>query len=984
MSFITKPTAELSFGQQFALLPDSLQSVANGYWQKLDSNIVQLCQTLSDEQQSQIKYCFAMSDFIGESCIYQPEIVRHVFVEGDDNYRTIEQFVALIRALDEIESEADFVSAIRQMRKSLMVKIGVMDVLKQTVIQQSFKHISELSDALILCAYRQAYAQVAKVNGQPLGEDGSPMPLSILAMGKLGGQELNFSSDIDLILCYPAGGQTVGGRKSIDHHSFFMKVAQKLIHFLHHHSGDGFVFRVDMRLRPFGDSGPLVLSYAAMEDYYQAQGRDWERYAMLKSRVIYETPIEDLPAGEPLPCEYRYGEELNALLRPFVYRRYIDFSVIDSLRKMKQMISQESRRKNSQLNIKLGLGGIREVEFIAQVLQLIRGGREKRLQVKPLLLALQLLKAHGDLDQQQYDDLRDNYLILRRCEHYLQLFNDQQTQLLPEDSLNQQRLSSLFGFAQWSDCLAYIHGVMAVINGEFRRVIDDGQDDNAEELTPFEVFWQFIESGGSDDHDQQSLLHWLDDEQRAGLVQHLSRFKADVQKGLIGGRGKEVLDRLIPQLLNGFAQLKETPPTLVRVLNVINKIATRTVYLELLVENDGALRQLVKLCSQSCWIAEQLSYQPILLDELIDPRVLYNPTAVHLYQQTLNEYMMRIPEDDLEQQLESLRHFKLSQQLRIAASDISGVLEVGEVSSHLTAVAEAVVACVVNIAWQQMTARYGEPVNRSFVDKGFGVIAYGKMGGGELGYGSDLDVVFVHDCDSSQPTNGKKAIDSRQFYLKLAQRIVHIFTSRTVSGVLYEMDTRLRPSGNSGLMAININRYGSYLAEEAWTWEHQALVRSRMAYGSEDLIQRFDTIRHEILIKPRDLVALRQDVVDMRAKMRDNLAKDTDVLFDLKQGLGGIADIEFITQFLVLAHSNKYPELTGSCINVALFELFTKHQLLSAEQAKTLTQSYWQLRDAYHRLSLQQQDKLIDSAQMQGVSVSIQQIWHGVLGVVGE
>jgi glutamate-ammonia-ligase adenylyltransferase len=973
-----------SYEQQFNQLPVSLMTVANDYWQKLNSNSPALCQTISAQLQAQIKICFALSDFVAESCVYQSDIVRHVFLTEDPLFCLSEDYPQLIGELDDIAEEADFARAIRQMRKSLMVKIGVADLLKQIPIEQSFKLIAGLSDLLILSAYRRAYYEVAKVNGQPMTEEGQSMPLSILGMGKLGGQELNFSSDIDLIFCYPGTGQTVGGRKCIDHHSFFIKVAQKLINFLDHQSGDGFVFRVDMRLRPFGDSGPLVLSYSAIEDYYQAQGRDWERYAMLKARVIYQTPIENLPKGEPLPVDYVYGEQLQALLRPFVYRRYIDFSVIDSLRKMKQMITVEARRKNTGLNIKLGFGGIREVEFIAQVLQLIRGGREKALQVRPLLSALHQLEVHQALGEQQVEQLTNSYLQLRRCEHYLQVFNDKQTQLMPEDELNQQRLAYLFGFDHFTDCRAYIVEVMEVVHSEFHYLIDDGEPDKSDQPDVFEAFWQFI-----DTHDeitdveliaQQSVFDWLDNDQQGAFIGCLMKFKTDIQKGYIGGRGKEVLDRLIPQLLNGFKQAKEHLPTLERVLEVISKIASRTVYLELLNENDGALKQLVKLCSQSRWVAEQLSHQPILLDELIDPRVLYHPIAVDLYQQTLGEYMMRVPQDDLEQQLEYLRHFKLSHQLRIAAADISGVLAVGEVSSHLTAVAEAIVQNVMTIAWQQMVARYGEPDGGTLLDMGFGIIAYGKMGGSELGYGSDLDVVFVHDCDSSKPTNGKKAIDSRQFYLKLAQRVVHIFTTRTVSGVLYEMDTRLRPSGNSGLMALNINRYGAYLAHEAWTWEHQALVRSRMVYGSPSLKQQFIDIRCQILMKSRDENVLRAEVTNMRIKMRDNLGKGTKVLFDLKQGAGGIADIEFITQFLVLAHSAEHRELTDCCSNVELLELFAQYQIISTEQAQTLLQSYWQLRGIYHQLTLQQQDKLTDSQGVQALTVQIQQIWQAVLG----
>jgi glutamate-ammonia-ligase adenylyltransferase len=954
-----------SFEQQFGQLPAILHDCGDDHWLKFADNAPTLCQNLDKEYLFRAKYCFALSDFVAESCIYLTDVFEHVFVPDGPSYRSLEHYRDLILALDKCTDENKFMISIRQLRKSMMVSIAVTDLLNQQTVQQSFTLLSELSDLLILAANKMATRQIGKVFGSPVGHDGQPMPLVILGMGKLGGEELNFSSDIDLIFCFAHSGQTTGGRKSIEHQLYFTKVAQKLIHYLHHHSGDGFVFRVDMRLRPFGDSGPLVLSFSAMEDYYQEQGRDWERYAMLKSRAIAAGGVE-------------YIEELTRLLRPFVYRRYIDFSVIDSLRNMKLLISGEARRKDTGVNIKLGFGGIREVEFIAQALQLIRGGREKQLQVRPLLLALKRLNEINDLDDNQYEKLSNCYLQLRQCEHYLQQFNDQQTQWLPTDALNQQRLAFLFGHQQWPDCLVYISDVMNTIHQEFIQIIDDDSEEKSQQLSPFEVFWQLLDGNNDEQNNDQSLWSWLDSDEQDLFIKRLSVFKADCLKRSIGGRGREVLDHLIPQLLSDFGQAKEKLPTLERVLTVIGKISSRTAYLELLNENTGALNQLVKLCSQSRWIAEQLSYQPILLDELIDPRVLYHPTAPHLYQVQLNEHMIRVPEDDLEQQLESLRHFKLSQQLHIAAADISGVLSVDKVSYHLTVLAESIMHCVVNIAWKQMAVRYGEPAGRDFTNKGFGVIAYGKMGGIELGYDSDLDVVFVHNCDSKETTNGRKSIDSRQFYLKLAQRIMHIFTSRTVSGILYELDTRIRPQGNSGLLACHINTYDVYLREDAWTWEHQALVRTRMVYGASEQQQQFADIRSSLLKNKRDLTQLKKDVVDMRVKMRDNLARSIDFLFDLKQGLGGIADIEFITQYLVLAHAWQHSELTCHSSNIDLFSLFVKYDIISKAQAKTLGHSYRQLRDIYHRLTLQKEDKLTDNEYARAMSVEIQQIWQVV------
>lgn len=949
-----------SFAATFQQLPESLAHSGNKHWQNLSEKYPEQVAALPQALTLRAKYCFALSDFVAESCCYNAAVFERVVLT--DEVLTLDEVDSRAAALDDIFDDNQYMRELRGLRKLVMAQIAVTDLLKLQSIEQSYALVSQLCDKLILNACNRAYREVSKVFGKPIADNGEPMPLTILGMGKLGGNELNFSSDIDLILCYPHSGETQGGRRSTDNQQFFVKVAQKLIHYLNHNSVDGFVFRVDMRLRPFGDSGPLVMSYSAVEDYYQEQGRDWERYAMLKARIIGEQ-------------DNAYAQELLTLLRPFVYRRYIDFSVIESLRKMKLLISQEARRKDSGVNIKLGLGGIREVEFVAQALQMIRGGREKQLQVRGLLLALSRLNELQALDDEAYEELKACYLTLRTCEHYLQQFNDKQTQWLPSDALNQLRLATLFGKSDWDECLSYIHQVMNRVHQQFKLIIDDEQEEKSESLSPFEIFWQLPDLSNA-----EPLLDYMEQQQKTDMVERIKQFKADCQKRSMGGRGRAVLDTLLPQLLGELLLGKEQLTTVERVLNVIGKISSRTAYLELLNENGGALKQLVKLCAQSRWIAEQLSHQPILLDELIDPRVLYNPIAPYEYRQVLESQMIRVPEDDMEQQLESLRHFKLAQQLHIAAADISRVLSVGEVSTHLTALAEACIECVVNIAWKQMALRYGEPEGRDFYNKGFAVIGYGKLGGTELGYDSDLDVVFVHDCDTLKPTNGAKQIDSRQFYLKLAQRIIHIFTSRTVSGILYDMDTRIRPQGNSGLIACHIKTYEAYLSEEAWTWEHQALVRARMVYGSEALRTQFMTVRNGILCVARDNDKLKHEVVEMRVKMRDNLAKSAGLMFDLKQGLGGIADIEFITQYLVLAYSKDFPQLAQVCANLKLFELFAGFHIITAQQAEVLGHSYRQLRKIGHRLTLQKQDKLTDNEYAHQLSEQIQQIWQQVFG----
>lgn len=954
-------------------LPESLQQTGEDFWLKFVEHDESLAAQANEQVIQRAKHCFALSDFVAESCIYHPAVFERVFLlETEKNIiDKLNYYREAIAQLSELSNEKVFMSQIRQLRRALMVEIACFDLCFEQDIAQSYRLVSEYSDLLIMAAYDFAYGQIGQSFGRPQDINGEDMPMIMLGMGKLGGLELNFSSDIDLICCYSENGYTKGGRKEIEHQLFFTKVTQKMIHYLHHTSADGHVFRVDMRLRPLGDSGPLVMSFAAMENYYQEQGRDWERYAMLKSRVIGY-------------AEHPDGKYITSMLRPFVYRRYIDFSVIDSLRQMKQLIAQEARRKGDggQINIKLGFGGIREVEFSAQALQLIRGGREKQLQVRPLTEALALLLDAGELSNEVHQTLRDNYLILRQCEHYLQQFADKQTQVLPDHDIDQQRLAYLLVQPDFSGVQAFITQVMAQINKAFNGIIAEESEEQSEQLTEFEVFWQVIGTPDASLAHSTAALAWLHQSDRQQFVNRLAQFKQDCQNRAIGGRGRAALDKLIPKLLDDMAQEQAQFATLERVLNIFAKIASRTAYFELLLENSGALDQLVKLCAKSVWIAEQLAIQPVLLDELIDPRILYNPTALDLYETELAEYMMRVPEDDFEQQLEALRHYKLSHQLRIAASDITGAIDLAQVSNHLTALATAVTSTVINIAWKQMAERFGQPPGRNFDNKGIGVIAYGKMGGLELGYDSDLDVVFVHDCQQGGQTDGDRAIDSRQFYLKLCQRIVNIFTSRTISGVLYEIDNRLRPQGNSGLLACHIETYDAYLREEAWTWEHQALVRTRMVCGDERLQQQFNQIRRNVLMLKRDQDKLRTDVVSMRKKMRDNLAKDIEAMFDLKQGLGGIADIEFITQYLVLTHAHEHGELTQECANIDLFELFAQFNIITQPQAEQLTRHYLHLRSIYHELTLQRQDKLADNEGVKQLTTEIQQIWLQVFGEV--
>ncbi len=922
---------------------------------RLPESLYQLGQTrfsnlyAAQPEQDKIINLLALSDFAWSCLQSQPELKEWLLDESELTNRTALPPLSFTD-ISELDDSAAM-AKLRLYREKYWLKVAYLDLCCANPIADSISYISELANQLIDCANKWAFAQVAKVSGTPLDNEGNAIPMLVLGMGKLGGGELNYSSDIDLIFSYPRDVATQGGRRAIEAQVFYTKVAQKLIMALNQTTVNGQVFRVDMRLRPFGESGPLVMSFHAMEDYYQEQGREWERYAMLKSRLI--------------GTENKYWQEFYELLRPFVYRRYIDFSVIESLRKMKQMIAQEVRRKRLTNNIKLGAGGIREVEFVVQALQMVRGGREANLQTQSLLIALKQLVINQVMSNKEADLLTQNYLELRQIEQYLQIFADKQTQTLPDDELNQQRLCYLLNKDDFNQCLSSIEQIMSQVHGEFEQVIGF----ESESVDPCEN--EYISAWELTDVSLicQPNLEWqtaLDD------------FKARLTKAKIGSRGRDILDKLMPLLLKQLTVSQASSDAFMMICQVLNKIISRTAYLELLYENPGALNQLVALCCHSKWIGEHISRYPILLDELIDPQVLYKPTPLSAYKDEIRQYFLRIEQGDLELQMEALRQFKQTHQLRIAAADATGVLSVMKVSDHLTALAEAIVEQAVNIAWHACTARYGQPVNTSEQEKGFAVIAYGKTGGFEVGYDSDLDLVFVHNHDGSSDTDGDKSIDSRQFYLKLAQRLMHLFNTRTASGILYELDTRLRPEGASGLLAINLESYYHYQQTQAWTWEHQALVRSRMIYGQASLNERFAQIRKDVLCQKRDNEKLKMDVVEMREKMRTHLTKGNDELFDLKQDRGGITDIEFITQYLVLNNAKQHPELTTWSDNVRILADAARLGCITEHMQQELVAAYIAYRSRYHVLSLNQQGRCAPRAELIQHVELVSEAWQQV------
>ncbi len=940
-------------------LPESLTAISHSALESLSTS--QALNSWSIEQKQQLGYVAGLSKFISQTLSSDEELLQALPAMLAEESRCEQYRQRLSQLLESCSDEMQGHRVLRQFRNREMTYIAWRDFTASWPLEQSLEHLSQLAEAMIFETYQWQYKACCELWGTPTNAQGEAQPMLIIGMGKLGGGELNFSSDIDLIFTYPENGETQGARRSIANAQFFTRLGQRIIKALDQQTFDGFCYRVDMRLRPFGDSGPLVMSYAALEDYYQEQGRDWERYAMIKARVM----------GREMYPEY---QELRQMLRPFVFRRYIDFSAIQSLRRMKSMISSEVRRRGLSNNIKLGAGGIREIEFIAQVFQLIRGGREPSLRQRGLLQTLDAIEELEQLSAKETDHLRNAYKFLRRLENLLQAMDDKQTQTLPESDTEQLQLAVAMGYSQWAGLIADVQQHMANVHAVFATLIGEEEEEQQDIAKHFTELWDMA---AKQDVIEHILEHDIQADDPQKMAQTIIQFKQDLAKKTLGPRGREVLNKLMPKIFSAIYSHQDAKFGLPRVLHLLHKIVTRTTYLELLDEHQAALVQLVRLCTASPMISEQLGRYPILLDELIDPQQLYNPIPLESYRTELRDFLARIPEDDMEQQMEALRQFKQICILRIAAADIAGVLPVMKVSDHLTYLAEAIVESVVSQAWLQMTEKYGEPTHIKERDgKGFAVVGYGKVGGWELGYNSDLDIVFMHDCPVHVYTDGKKEIDGRQFYLRLAQRIIHIFSTRTASGILYEVDTRLRPSGASGLLVSPTDAFDEYQRDEAWTWEHQALVRARMIYGDAPLQQAFAQTRHDILCLERDEAKLVKDVSEMRVKMRDHLGGKKAGRFMLKQDPGGITDVEFLAQYLVLRYSHQKPKLTRWSDNVRIFESMLAQGIMDEGAAIALTHAYTTMRDQIHHRNLLNLDADVADEKLVKERELVTKLWH--------
>ena len=812
--------------------------------------------------------------------------------------------------------ENELSAALRKLRKRVMLKLLIRDLGGLADLAEVMSSMTALAELAVQRAQKCGMQALEQQYGLPIGADsGTAQELLLIGMGKLGGGELNVSSDIDLIFVYPEDGATNGAR-SIDNSDFFNRLGRKIINLINDITEHGFVFRVDMRLRPYGDSGALVMSFAALEEYLVAQGREWERYAWIKARVIS-------PALCPATAE------LTKLAQPFVFRKYLDFGAFESMRKLHAQIRQEVMRRDRLNNVKLGPGGIREVEFIAQVFQLIRGGRDARLRIRPTQSVLQLLAESGQLSPASVEELNAAYVFLRNLEHRLQYLDDQQTQELPEKEEDRAIIACAMGFQDYSSMLEVFNRHREIVSRQFEQIFSTKDESSTEEATGNSLWREGLQA--DELIDGLAKLCYTD---TVSLCERLLQIRDSGRYRQLPEMSRQRMDKLLPQFITQCAVSDNPDQTLPRVLKLLENISRRASYLAFMAEYPQVLPRLVSIASASEWASDYMTTHPFLLDELLDAREIYRapdwPALDILLQGQLADCS-----DDIERAMDVLRQFHHSQTFHLLAMDIQGLLPLEILSDHLSDLANLILHHVLQLCW-------GEARKKHQAEHHFAIIAYGKLGGRELGYASDLDLIFLYD--DPHP-------DAGEVYARLAQRINTVLSSYTSAGRLYETDLRLRPDGASGLLVSSVSAFAEYQQHKAWVWEHQALTRARFSAGDKNVGVQFEVIRKAVLCQPRDIQKLRKDVVEMRQKMRDGHPNKSN-LFDIKHDHGGMVDIEFMVQFLVLAYAASYPEFTANSGNLALLELAAKLGLIEAKLSRGVQEIYRSLRRLQHKMRL--------------------------------
>lgn len=823
---------------------------------------------------------------------------------------TAENYYLLAKAIPH-QSEERFASALRQFRHEHLLRIALQELSGITSTEDSMLAWSNCADAIISRTLSFCQCVLLERYGEAYEDSGSPARLYVLAMGKLGGRELNFSSDIDLIIAFSASGHTRGS-ESISNAQYYTKVVQRFIHILQDVTQEGFVFRVDLRLRPNGDSGALVSSVAAMETYYQEQGRDWERYAMVKARIIPEES-SDL---ETIPWFHR-------LITPFVYRRYVDFSVIESLRSMKSMIEREVQLNPRLNDIKRGLGGIREVEFILQSIQLIRGGRSLALQQQNAIKTLMIIQQERFLPRMSA--LKQAYLFLRRLENFLQIENDKQTHELPLQEEKQAQIAFAMGYASWEKLLPRLQQFQRIISTLFHSVLRKANDDDTSRLLTHQLLcvWQ-----GHVEHNMAvNVLTMLGYKQAERCYQLIYSFRHAPRCRRLNQVARIRLDRFMVLLLSELAAIKSTDSVLLQVIRLLENIIGRSAYLALLTENPNTLKELLYWFTHSPFISALIVEHPFLLENLLDQQSHWQPISKLQLEKQLSDQLLGCEENDAQDDV--LRQFKLNHWLLAARAELSMQIDEIRIGRFLADLAEVIVTMVVALACQQLQKK---SPNSHVLKSKFAIIAYGKLGSREMNYHSDLDLVFIHNFK----------VDEEGLVTRLTKKILHALTTRSQSGVLYEVDTRLRPSGDAGLLVSTIAAFIEYQKNQAWTWEHQALIRGRVIVGSQSIRQSFRALKKAVFLVERSREGILHDIIVMRDKMSRNGNQE-----DIKQLHGGLIDLEFLVQFLVLV--NPLAGLARYTHTLSLLQQLTSANIISSDQFYKLRQAYRHFHKILHQ-----------------------------------
>ena len=942
------------------------------FQQDFDAILAQLNDdSLLIESKEELFAVWYASPFIKRVCISQPRWLYKLLAENElQNNCDVNKYRKVLQPIIESANDVEVLQQLlRQQRTAAFARIAWRDLQQYTTVEQTLHELSAFAE---VCVQETLQWCFQWLQSRPHASDfikTLQQNIVIFALGKLGGGELNFSSDIDIVIAYSENNQFTQDEsaKTIE---FYLKVAQLFIKVLSEQTQDGFVFRVDARLRPFGDAGALVPSFLSIDLYFQTHGRDWERYAWMKARVI---------AGD-----VQLGEAFLQEITPFIYRRYLDYGAMQSLRDMKALIDNKACQEGAKENLKIGFGGIREIEFTAQMFQLIYGGKDSSLRISSTLKALQQLEKQGLLTTDWASDLSAAYVFLRKAENVLQLREDQQTHILPVEEKLRSNYAFSMGMQDWKTFYAEYKTQVNVVNGLYQSLLKVDDESGHKELNDneFEKIWLQVD----DDEFCLNILNKHFSENAQQIYEHLHNFSQSnlVQKLVPIARTR--LDDLLPIFMLHLQGVEEPLAVTDRFLNILKKIVQRSTYISLLIENKNKLSSILVLIQASPWIAQYLATHPLLLDEVLRMDEDYEPPSIDEMHQQLAASLASV-EEGLEEYMGGLREFKNSQVIQIAAADVVEKYPIMKVSDHLSWLAEACLKSALAYAYHELVEKYGKPtsvLNEHAYTPEVLIVEYGKLGGLELGYGSDLDIVFLHNsegsvCETAGTAKGDGKIHNEVFFTRLVQRTIHILTTVMAGGKVFEIDLRLRPHGESGPVVSSVHAYENYLINDAWMWEIQALVRARAVTASKKMQSKFENIRRKVLSQARNHNDVQAAIIEMRNKMLNANKDKSSVNFNIKKDTGGVIDIEFIVQFLVLNYSKNYPQICEHTDNVRILDACAEVGLVEQQDAEELKRIYLKYRKHLHQLSLKLLPEIVDSKVFTKERDVVQNYWASLL-----